>query len=177
MTSSDDLPTLTYSERLTEWENLFERVQDIKEVDEIKKEFRKLKGSILNKHEITPEDDKKILNIIRTQWNWIIRDTADSALKNIDERKTKGQTYSKIIKEINDLKMKGQKEYDDLIEYEDIYAELDELSNEVKENISNEEYAHKQNWKFTVINIAIGAVIGFIISILTALLLKQYGIC
>ena len=73
MTSHDDA-TLPFSERLFEWETHFERVQEITEYDELNKEFNELKGIVINKHEISQEDDKSFFHIIRTQWNWIIRD-------------------------------------------------------------------------------------------------------
>jgi DNA-directed RNA polymerase subunit F len=176
MTSQDDLPTLPLSERLYEWEKHFERVQDIEEYAELNNEFQKLKSIVLNKGEISPEDDKEFRAIVRTQWNWIIRDGSDHLLEIIETRKTKGQVFSKIIKQINHYKMDGQKEHP-LIEYEDIFSKLLDLADEVKESIFSEQYLAKQNWKFTIINIVIGAIIGFILSILTGILLKFWGIC
>jgi|SRR5208337_23898 len=174
--SHDDLLILPFIERFGEWEKLIERVQNVQEYAELTREYNRIKGIVLDKKEITQDDDKNFLHTIRMHWSWVIRDVSDDLLETIENRETKGQSFTKIVKEINSLKIEGQKEQQ-LIFYEEIYSRLQELADEIKESISNEKYVIKQNWKFTVINILIGSAIGFAISILATLVLKHFGIC
>ena len=162
MVNNEDIP---FSEKITQWELSFELAQEINGYDELYSEFEELKTRVIMKKEISNEDNLEFLRIIRTQWKWLIRDGSNYFLSKIEERKTKGQEFSKITREIEKLKIGGQKDL--LLEqYKTIFNKLRDLSEEAREKIFLEEYQEKQAWKFLII----GAIIGFILGLIPFLL-------
>ena len=162
MVNNEDIP---FSEKLTQWELSFELAQEINEYDELYLEFKELKAQAVIKKEISDEDNLEFLRIIRTQWKWLIRDSSNYQLNKIEERKTKGQEFSKITREIEKLKLDGQKDL--LIEqYKNIFKNLKEIAEEAKEKIFLEEYQDKKEWKFLII----GAIIEFVLGLIPFLL-------
>ena len=158
-----DPENLPFSEKMLQWELSLEHVQDIFEYDELNEEYSKLKSKVLNRKEISDEDDVKFFGLIKTQWKWIIRDGADELLGKIKNRKTKGQNFTEIVREINTVKVKGQKNFS-LEVYEKLYSDLKRLSEDTKEKIDIERYESQQFWRGLLYGGIIGAVLGAIIS-------------
>jgi hypothetical protein len=134
-----------FSEMWLQWQLSLDRVQNIHEYDELNKEYSKIKSKVSTNHVITDEDDIAFFKVIKTQWKWIIRDGANEILNKIENRKTKGQNFREIIREVEKVKISGQEDAS-LDIYESLYSKLKIFDEDTKEKIDIEKFESKQFW-------------------------------
>lgn len=153
-------------ERLPTWVSQFEKAQEIKEYDELTNIFNSLRIKVEEKQEITLEENKEFSRIIKAQWKRVIVDKYNEIKHKIDNRKTKGQSFSHNLKALEKIRCDGEKdlqvdEYHDMYKFNLLYIEKD-----VDDKISIEKYQKRQSWKMLAVS--------YVLGLATALILKYF---
>lgn len=152
MTSSDVLLVL-FSQ--------FEEVKKIAEYDDLNLEFNRILAKT-EKTEVSEDDTSKLYEIIKINWRRGISGKCQELKDKIEKRKSKGESFSKILSKIDKLRNQSEKELD-MPEYFDILSELIELNRDVDDKISIEKHQKKQRWKQLIIGIVASGVLGFLL--------------
>lgn len=147
--------------------SIFEDGQKKKEYDDLNNEINSLKIKVLSKQEITESDDKEFFRIIQDQRKRIIVDKCTELRNKIEKRKTKGQHFSSILRDINKIRREGEKGLP-IDKYDDLIVDLINFEKEIDEKISIEKHQFFQSWKMLVR----GLIAGFILGIAGRLLIK-----
>lgn len=132
-------------ERLPTWVSQFEMAREIKEYDELINNFNSLRIKVEEKQEITPEEHKEFSRIINAQWKRIIADKCTEIKYKIQNRKTKGQSFSHNLRELEKIRCEGEKDLPVDV-YHDLYKfNLLDIEKDVDEKIQNEKYIEEIN--------------------------------
>ncbi len=150
-------------ERLPTWVSQFEKAQEIKEYDELTNNFNSLRIRVEEKQEITLEEHKEFLRIIKAHWKRIIVDKYIEIKHKIENRKTKGQSFSHNLKELERIRCDGEKDLQ-VEDYHDMYKfNLLDIEKEVDDKISIEKYQKRQSWNMLIYGFILG-IIGTLIT-------------
>jgi len=148
-----------------QWADEHNRLQDIREYDDLTTEFNIIKARVLANHRLRNADDLALKNNIILHYRRI-NDSGCNRLNNrIEHRRTRGQSFFDIIQRINEIKSENERN-SDLEKCQDIWNELMLISGRVDEKISIEKYTL---WLFFA-----GLIIGLISGIIETKL--KYGI-
>jgi tetrahydromethanopterin S-methyltransferase subunit G len=171
--------SLHYHENLQYYKERFEYLQNYENYDssltlissEFNDNYSKLKSKLFSNEEFNPAEFKTLETLIIEYNKKMILSWISSLKLKIENRTTKGQLFNDLIKRLDEI-CKNSLSYKYMDEFTILNGDLDDITKEINDRISLEEHFNKQNWRFTLINIAAGAVIGFIISMLTGFILK-----
>lgn len=139
----------------------FEEVKKIAEYDDLNLEFNRILAKT-EKTEVSEDDTSKLYEIIKINWRRGISGKCQELKDKIEKRKSKGESFSKILSKIDKLRNQSEKELD-MPEYFDILSELIELNRDVDDKISIEKHQKKQRWKQLIIGIVASGVLGFLL--------------
>jgi len=139
----------------------FEEVKKIAEYDALNLEFNRIIAKT-EKTEVSEDNISKLYEIIKINWRRGISDKCQELKDKIEKRKSKGESFSKILSKIDKLRNQSEKELD-MAEYFDILSELRELNRDVDDKISIEKHQKQQRWKQLIIGIVASGVLGFLL--------------
>ena len=139
----------------------FEEVKKIAEYDDLNLEFNRIIAKT-EKTEISEDDTSKLYEIIKINWRRGISGKCQELKDKIEKRKSKGESFSKILSKIDKLINQSEKE-SDMAEYFDILSELRELNRDVDDKISIEKYQKDRFWKGLVIGVVASGVLSLVL--------------
>jgi len=112
----------------------------------------------------TSLDLEEIKLICVTEWKNVINCAIEKMLETINKRKTKGSEFSDVKLQLNKIKEDIKIEEFGIDEYENIYEnDLKGFREQILEKIDIEKFNNRRFW--------IGIVIGFVLGILTSLII------
>lgn len=139
----------------------FEEVKKIAEYDDLNLEFNRIIAKT-EKTEVSEEDTSKLYEIIKINWRRGISGKCQELKDKIEKRKSKGESFSKILSKIDKLRNQSEKE-SDTAEYFGILSELRELNRDVDDKISIEKHQKDRFWKGLIIGVVAGGVLSLVL--------------
>jgi len=85
--------------------------------------------------------------------------------------------YIDVKEDLLSIRKKFEQNSLELGDYNNLLIEYKKLDSKIRIKKAMEKFQERQSWKFTWFSIIIGAILGFVIAILTAFLLTNLGIC
>jgi len=140
---------------LNTWIRYFEDVQKIEEYEDLTQEFNSLRIKVESKREITDENNKKFENIIKINWQRVLKNICDGLENKIVNRKTEGQNFTGNLRDIRRIKRRSE-EYLDMDEYYELYNDLKEVREDTDVKLSIEKSQKRESRKMLVFAFFLG---------------------
>ena len=146
------------------WSDEHNYLQNIKEYDDITKEFEDIKAKVIQTKNLAKNDEIKLEENVTIHWKRIISDACSELTKKVESRKIRVQLFSDLKSKIGKLWGKSEKKNLGLEDFHRIWSELKGCGDDMDERIIVEKH---QLWLFFG-----GLGIGFILGILASILVN-----